>query len=761
MPAFEELGLCDELLGAVYGDELGWQIPTAVQDEAIPLILGSGDVMVAAETGSGKTGAFALPILQLVFERKQRFAVAERPSKRTKVERRVEWNRHDRNPSLSLSSDGMQAQSRDHFAWNGVRATAGCSRGACYYEGEVVDEGLCRIGWATEKADLNLGTSPGGYGFGGTGMKSHSRKFEKYGEAFGKGDIVGCLLDWNKKQISFSKNGKEFGVAYTIDDSATKGGPLYPAVVLKNAEMAFNFGATPFKHCPEHAQGLLLPDGSSSPTITFSSRGPPQKGGVSGVQALVMAPTRDLASQIFDVFRTLSRCMESPMVSAALLVGGVDSKREAKALQRGDIDIVVGTPGKMREFIKKKQLPVANVSTFVLDEADQLLDGGNLPTVLEIFGMLPSGEAGTDRLQVCFFSATLHSVEIRRLAEQICHHPTWVDLKGKDALPDAVSHFVCTVGPSHPKYLDAWNDDACKASTDLVHRHDAVGDGSAEGSSAVPGKSAEASSEGIKRMKLYALKNIIDELKPEQCIVFCRTNLDCDNAEKFLVAVGGGRRFAGSSVSGKENRYSCCVVAGWRSTHERRANLEAFKAGDVRILVCTDVAARGIDVKELPCVINVTLPDNAETYIHRVGRVGRVGCPGVAVSIVSQEECKEKVWFCQKGKRPPCADTRLYEMGGNCVWYDESALFASVEERLQIDPGTVPQLDGFALPGGVRLGDDIAVARNAEQALIEEARDRRLDQIKPTVASLRSLESQVQSHWLLLRTRQFCCDDEE
>lgn len=111
-----------------------------------------------------------------------------------------------------------------------------------------MDEGLCRVGWSTEKASLDLGTDRFSYGFGGTGMKSNNKQFEPYGEAFGNNDIIGCLLDLDKMEISFTKNGNSLGIAFSIPGNL-KQDVFYPSVVLKNAEMAFNFGVnTEFKH---------------------------------------------------------------------------------------------------------------------------------------------------------------------------------------------------------------------------------------------------------------------------------------------------------------------------------------------------------------------------------------------------------------------------------------------------------------------------------------------------------------------------------
>lgn len=111
---------------------------------------------------------------------------------------------------------------------------------------------------------------------------------------------------------------------------------------------------------------------------------------------------------------------------------------------------------------------------------------------------------------------------------------------------------------------------------------------------------------------------------------------------------------------GKENKYSCVVLAGMRGMEERRRNLQAFHEGDVRFLICTDVAARGLDVRGLPYVINVTLPDRSENYIHRIGRVGRLDRLGLAISLVATR--KERVWFhtCnRKDKGRGCRHVKL------------------------------------------------------------------------------------------------------
>lgn len=191
--------------------------------------------------------------------------------------------------------------------------------------------------------------------------------------------------------------------------------------------------------------------------------------------------------------------------------------------------------------------------------------------------------------------------------------------------------------------------------------------------------------------------------------------------------------------TGKENPYSCVVLAGMKEQSERRANLEAFKEGDVRFLVCTDVAARGLDVAGLPYVIQTTLPDDTENYIHRIGRCGRAEHMGLAISIVATE--REKVWYHKcpsKGKNcapypgntkltiPFGGDGKLKERdenkwcvneGGCTIWYDEPDLISKIEKRIG-QPMLVMDPDDFSVPGVLEspLGPEFAKKRKQSSA---------------------------------------------
>lgn len=149
MTAFEEFGVLPELGKAI--DEMDWTLPTDVQAEAIPLILGGGDVLMAAETGSGKTGAFCLPILQIVWETLK--DIQEGKTSKVLTQTSSEWTMSffDRTDALAVTPDGLRCQSRDQQAWHGCRATKGVhTKGNYYYEATVTDEGLCRVGWSTQ-----------------------------------------------------------------------------------------------------------------------------------------------------------------------------------------------------------------------------------------------------------------------------------------------------------------------------------------------------------------------------------------------------------------------------------------------------------------------------------------------------------------------------------------------------------------------------------------------------------------------------------
>lgn len=197
------------------------------------------------------------------------------------------------------------------------------------------------------------------------------------------------------------------------------------------------------------------------------------------------------------------------------------------------------------------------------------------------------------------------------------------------------------------------------------------------------------------------------------------------------------------------NEFSCVCLHSDRSVHERRANLKQFKEGEVRFLICTDVAARGIDVQGIPFVVNVTFPDDKQNYVHRIGRVGRAERMGLAISLVS--DVKEKVWYhkcSSRGKN--CNNTNLVERGGCAIWYDEIQYLTDVEEHL-----------GVSIP---ECGSDMVVALNEFDGKVVYGAKRgksgcvfenHVLELEPSVAELAKLEYQAQSSFLKLKRKKW------
>merc|ERR1712228_182451 len=354
--------------------------------------------------------------------------------------------------------------------------------------------------------------------------------------------------------------------------------------------------------------------------------------------------------------------------------------------------------------------------------------------IMAMYSRLPNG------VQVILFSATLHSDPIREMSKKLCRQPIWVDLKGKDFVPDTVHHCILVVDPIKDRQWTSRNNVNENIQTDGVHLRDQI-----QWNPSKQSLSDNTRSEGIKILKPIILKKIIDAFRMHQCLIFCRTRLDCDNLATFLTKIGGGKAFYGATSSGKENPYSCIALHSGIPQHRRAENLALFKNGDVRFLICTDVAARGIDIKSLPFVINVTMPAEDEDYVHRVGRVGRADKPGIAISIISSQ--KEKVWYhsnCpDRGKN--CSDTRLVPQGGCCIWYDEVKIFEKVEKRL--GGNRIPILDQHKhLSSSNKIEDFVKTIEEKDPLLV--ASEKKLKKLLPTIDQLNALEVSAQNQFL-------------
>lgn len=722
MTAFEEFGVLPELGKAT--DELDWTLPTDVQAEAIPLILGGGDVLMAAETGSGKTGAFCLPILQIVWETLRDLEEGKAGKGSAGGGAVAPWTMSffDRGNALAVTPEGLRCQSREFKEWHGCRATTGVrGKGKFYFEATVTDEGLCRVGWSTQQANLDLGTCRMGFGFGGTGKKSNNRQFDDYGEAFGKSDVIGCLLDLQRLEVSFTKNGQNLGVAFRLPENLAKD-TFYPAVVLKNAEMQFNFGKTDFKYFPGNgfvgACQAKAENSKANPLASPAAGAASAKPAPNAPQAIIIEPSRELAEQTYNQIEKFKYHLSNPEVRSLLLIGGVRLEEQKAQLMQGT-HIVVGTPGRLEEMINSGLVLLTHCRFFVLDEADALLKQGYTELIDRLHKQIPKITTDGRRLQMVVCSATLHAFEVKKMAERLMHFPTWVDLKGEDAVPETVHHVVCLVDPQADT---SWQSLRQPINTDGVHDRDNIHPGN---------PSQETQSQAVKLLKGEYCVHAIEKHNMDRAIIFCRTKQDCDNLERYLRQRGG-------------QRYSCVCLHGDRKPQERKQNLEMFKRQQVKFLICTDVAARGLDITGLPFMINVTLPDDKTNYVHRIGRVGRAERMGLAISLVST--VPEKVWYhgewC-KSRGRNCNNTNLTDVRGCCIWYNEPNLLAEVEDHLNI---TIQQVDrAMEVPVNDFDGKVVYGQKNFNTG---SGYEDHVEQLVPTVRKLTDLELQSQSLFL-------------
>jgi len=279
-----------------------------------------------------------------------------------------------------------------------------------------------------------------------------------------------------------------------------------------------------------------------------------------GCRVLVLSPTRELASQIGESFKTYGRHMD---LSVAVVFGGVKYGAQVRALA-GGIDILVATPGRLIDHINEKVANLAAVEVFVLDEADQMLDLGFLPPIRRIVSTLPKAR------QNLFFSATMPG-EIGKLADELLKSPVKVAVAPAATTVERITQQVLFVEQDRKRQL---------------------------------------------------LAELFADPKMDRALVFCRTKHGSDRMAAYLEAAG----------------VSSAAIHGNKSQGQRERALAAFKSGDVRALVATDIAARGIDVDAVSHVINVDLPNVPESYVHRIGRTARAGADGVAISLVSDDE---------------------------------------------------------------------------------------------------------------------------
>ncbi|WP_300304523.1 DEAD/DEAH box helicase [Ferrovibrio sp.] len=277
-------------------------------------------------------------------------------------------------------------------------------------------------------------------------------------------------------------------------------------------------------------------------------------------RALILSPTRELASQIADKFRAYGREMK---LSVVTVFGGVGMNPQVQALARG-VDVLVATPGRLIDHMQQGNLRLDAVETVVLDEADQMLDLGFVHAIKRISQALPK------QRQSLFFSATMPQ-SIGQLAAGFLKDPVRVEVTPAATTVERIDQQVIFVEAERKRAL---------------------------------------------------LAEIMADPAITRALVFTRTKHGADRVARHLT--GGG--------------VPASAIHGNKSQSQRERALADFKAGRVRVLVATDIAARGIDVTGVSHVLNFELPNVPESYVHRIGRTARAGKDGMAISLCAQDE---------------------------------------------------------------------------------------------------------------------------
>mgnify|MGYP000888478451 FL=1 len=280
----------------------------------------------------------------------------------------------------------------------------------------------------------------------------------------------------------------------------------------------------------------------------------------SAVKALILTPTRELATQVGESVEVYGKYLP---FKSAVIFGGVGINPQKAILKKG-VDIITATPGRLLDLVSQDCLDLSKVEFLVLDEADRMLDMGFIHDIKKILSILPKHR------QNLLFSATF-SPEIKKLADGLLNSPTLIEASKANSTSHKVEQTVHHVDKERKKEL-------------LIH--------------------------------------LLNKNSWKQVLVFTRTKHGANKLSEALI----------------KDKITSAAIHGNKSQGARTKALDDFKAGTVRVLVATDIAARGIDIDQLPHVINFELPNVPEDYVHRIGRTGRAGNSGDAISLVCIDE---------------------------------------------------------------------------------------------------------------------------
>jgi len=281
-------------------------------------------------------------------------------------------------------------------------------------------------------------------------------------------------------------------------------------------------------------------------------------------RALIIVPTRELATQVSDEIYHLGRFAG---IRTLEIYGGVGYGRQIALIHKGT-QVIVATPGRLKDLYKKGKIDVLNPEVVVLDEADEMLDMGFLDDIKEIFEYIPQNR------QTLLFSATMPE-PIKQLADEILYEPKFISVVGDEATTNNV----------------------------IDQRYYVISE----------------------TQRDEAIVKLLEHETYNKCLIFCRMKREVDRVAQLL----------------QEQGFNAAGLHGDMEQTDRDAAIKAFRRNEITVMVATDVAARGLDVKGVTHVFNYHIPFDPQSYVHRIGRTGRAGKAGQAITLVSTEEFRE------------------------------------------------------------------------------------------------------------------------
>ena len=363
-----------------------------------------------------------------------------------------------------------------------------------------------------------------------------------------------------ENQISGSTTPRfiDFNISHSLKTRLTQAGFITPTPVQA--------GAIP--PALERADILATASTGTGKTLSFlvpiierldATSAPSTRGRRNPIRSLILLPTRELAMQVLEVYWKL---MPAAKHDAVLVCGGLSENNQLDQLDRGP-RLVVATPGRLEDFLRRREIDLSHVEMFVLDEVDRMLDMGFLPAIRRIVTAVPR-----TRQTMCY-SATLDA-NIQEIVRDYVKNPVRIEIGTTSKPSDRVELRACVV---------------------------------------------------MQDQKLGLLNQMLNEHQGI-FLVFSRTKHGADRISRKLQKLGHGSN----------------AIHGDRSQSQRTAALKGFANGKHRVLVATDVAARGIDISDIAHVVNYDLPNASDDFVHRIGRTGRAGAKGVATTFVMPQE---------------------------------------------------------------------------------------------------------------------------